>query len=204
MLGSLDEADDAVQESWLRLSCPDTSGVENLGGWLTTVVAPVCLDMLLSRTSRREDPLGAHLPEPNAIREDGIALLVVLDTLAPAERIAFVLHDMPFDEIAPIVGRSAAAARQLVRRACRRVRGVAPVPAADLVRQRAAVDAWYPKADLTFVDALAVVRRALRAAGTSRTRADGIDSPLSARDSLASLMDAASPTAWRLRSMRFV
>ena len=133
MLGSQSEADDAVQEGWLRLSRSDISGVENLGGWLTTVVARVCLDMLRSRKSRREEPLGAHVPEPIVSREDGIdpehealladsvglALLVVLETLAPAERVAFVLHDMfdlPFDEIAPIVGRSPAGARQLASR----------------------------------------------------------------------------------------
>src|ERR671911_298434 len=123
VLGSLSEADDAVQEAWLRLSRSDTSGIENLGGWLTTVVGRVCLDMLRSRKSRREEPLGARLPEPIISREDGIdpehealvtdsvglALLVVLETLAPAERLAFVLHDIfavPFDEIAPIVDRS--------------------------------------------------------------------------------------------------
>src|SRR5258706_2260391 len=143
MLGDLTEADDAVQESWLHLSRSDTSGVKNLGGWLTTVVARVCLDMLRSRNSRREEPLGADVPEPIMSREDGgdpehealladsvgLALLVVLDTLAPAERLAFVLHDMfavPFDEIAPIVGRSPAAVRQLASRARRRVQGAAP------------------------------------------------------------------------------
>jgi RNA polymerase sigma-70 factor, ECF subfamily len=158
MLGSLSEADDAVQESWLRLSRTDTSGVANLGGWLTTVVGRVCLDMLRSRRSRREEPLDAHLPEPSASRADGsdpeqealladavgLALLVVLETLAPAERLAFVLHDtfaMPFDEIAPIVGRSPAAARQLASRARRRVQGAA-VPNTDLDRQRAVVDAF--------------------------------------------------------------
>ncbi|MCW3047841.1 MAG: polymerase, sigma-24 subunit, subfamily [Solirubrobacterales bacterium] len=159
MLGSVTEADDALQESWLRLSRSDTSGVENLGGWLTTVVARVCLDMLRSRKSRREEPLGAHLPEPIVSREDGVdpehealladsvglALLVVLETLAPAERLAFVLHDMfavPFDEIAPIVGRSPAAARQLASRARRRVQGAAPAPDVDLARQRQVVDAF--------------------------------------------------------------
>ena len=144
MLGSLSEADDAVQEAWLRLSRSDTSDVENLGGWLTTVVARVCLDMLRSRKSRREEPLGAHAaradrraartgvdPEHEALLADsvGLALLVVLDTLAPAERLAFVLHDMfavPFDEIAPIVGRSPTAARQLASRARRRVQGQRP------------------------------------------------------------------------------
>src|ERR671914_48157 len=149
MLGSLSEADDAVQEAWLRLSRSETSDVENLSGWLTTVVARVCLDMLRSRGSRREEPIGAHVPEPIVSREDGIdpedealladsvgpALLVVLETLAPPERIAFVLHDMfavPFDEIAPIVGRSPASARQLASRARRRVWGAGTVPDADL------------------------------------------------------------------------
>ena len=158
MLGSLSEADDAVQESWLRLSRSDTSGVENLGGFLTTVVARVCLDMLRSRRSRREEPLDLHLPEPVVSGADGTdpehqalladsvgpALLVVLDTLAPAERLAFVLHDMfavPFDQIAPIMGRSPAAARQLASRARRRVHG-ATVPDADLTRQRTVVDAF--------------------------------------------------------------
>src|SRR2546421_732256 len=159
MLGSLSEADDAVQESWLHLSRSNTSGVENLGGWLTTVVARVCLDMLRSRNSRREEPLGAHAPdlivsseggidpEHEALLADsvGLALLVVLDTLNPAERLAFVLHDLfavPFDEIAPIVGRSETAARQLASRARRRVQGAATVPDADLTRQREVVDAF--------------------------------------------------------------
>ncbi len=159
MLGDLTEADDAVQESWLHLSRSDTSGVENLGGWLTTVVARVCLDMLRSRNSRREEPLGVHVPDPIVSREDGmdpeqealladsvgLALLVVLDTLNPAERLAFVLHDLfavPFDEIAPIVGRSPTAARQLASRARRRVQGAATVPDADLARQREVVDAF--------------------------------------------------------------
>ena len=140
MLGSRSDVDDAVQEAWLRLSRSDTSGVENLGGWLTTVVARVCMDMLRSRRSRREEPLGAHLLDPIISREDGTdpehealladsvgpALLVVLETLAPAERLAFVLHDMfavPYEEIAPIVGRSPVAARQLASRARRRVQG---------------------------------------------------------------------------------
>ncbi len=159
MLGSRSEADDAVQESWLRLSRSDTSVVENLGGWLTTVVARVCLDMLRSRRYRREEPEGAHVPEPIVSREGGtdpeqealladsvgLALLVVLDTLAPAERVAFVLHDLfavPFDEIAPIVGRSPTAARQLASRARRRVQGAAAVPDADLTRKREVVDAF--------------------------------------------------------------
>jgi len=159
MLGSLAEADDAVQEAWLHLSRAETSGVKNLGGWLTTVVARVCLDMLRSRESRREESLGEHLPDPIARREDGIdpeheavtadsvglALLVVLETLAPAERLAFVLHDMfamPFEEIAPIVKRSPAAARQLASRARRRVQGAAPAPDIDRNRQRKVVDAF--------------------------------------------------------------
>ncbi|GAA4489418.1 RNA polymerase sigma factor SigJ [Rhodococcus olei] len=158
MLGSVSEAEDAVQESWIRLSRTDTSEVQNLGGWLTTVVARVCLNLLQSRRSRRENPQGVHLPDPivrtpddsgpehDALLADsvGLALLVVLDTLTPAERLAFVLHDMfavPFDDIAPIVDRSPAAARQLASRARRRLQG-APVPDADLSRQREVVDAF--------------------------------------------------------------
>ncbi|TMQ18516.1 MAG: sigma-70 family RNA polymerase sigma factor [Deltaproteobacteria bacterium] len=153
MLGSATEADDAVQEAWLKLTRADTSAVENLRAWLTTVVARVCLDMLRTRTSRREEPLAAA-PEPTvasratADREladsVGLALLVVLDKLDPAERLAFVLHDlfaMPFDEIAPIVGRSTAAARQLASRARRRVQG-ASAPEVDLATQRRVVDAF--------------------------------------------------------------
>src|SRR5213596_435811 len=159
MLGDLTEADDAVQESWLHLSRSDTSGVENLGGWLTTVVARVCLDMLRSRNSRREEPLGVHVPDPIVSREDGmdpeqealladsvgLALLVVLDTLNPAERLAFVLHDLfavPFDEIAPIVGRSPTATRQLASRARRRVRAGGAAPERSVLRQREVVDAF--------------------------------------------------------------
>jgi RNA polymerase sigma-70 factor, ECF subfamily len=160
MLGSLSEADDAVQETWLRLSRSDTGNVDNLGGWLTTVVARVCLDVLRSRRSRREEPLGPErLPEPIVSAQDGVdpeqqallaegvglALLVVLDTLAPAERLAFVLHDLfavPFDEIAPIVGRSPTATRQLASRARRRVQGAGAVPDADLASQQAVVEAF--------------------------------------------------------------
>jgi RNA polymerase sigma factor (sigma-70 family) len=159
MLGSVSEADDAVQEAWLRLSRADTSEVENLGGWLTTVVGRVCLDMLRSRRSRREEPLEAPVPDSVASRADGVdpehealladsvglALLVVLDTLAPAERLAFVLHDMfavPFDQIAPIVGRSPNAAKMLASRARRRVHEAGTVPDADRSRQRAVVDAF--------------------------------------------------------------
>ena len=161
MLGSSSEADDAVQECWLRLSRTDTSGVENLGGWLTTVVSRVCLDMLRSRQWRREESLDPEVetvgvaggagagvdPEHEALLADslGPALIVVLETLAPAERLAFVLHDMfavPFDEIAPIVGRSPEAARQLASRARRRVQGKPAVPDADLTRQREIVTAF--------------------------------------------------------------
>ena len=152
MLGSTPEADDAVQETWLRLSRSDASQVDNLGGWLTTVVGRVCLDMLRSRRSRREEPLetdvheAADNPEHEAVLADslGLAMLVVLETLTPAERVAFVLHDMfamPFEEIAPIVGRSEAATRQLASRARRRVQG-GGVPDADLARRREVVDAF--------------------------------------------------------------
>jgi RNA polymerase sigma factor (sigma-70 family) len=158
MLGSVNEADDAVQEAWLRLSRVGANGVENLGGWLTTVVARVCLDMLRSRASRREELLGVPVSDSVAAQDSGtdpehetllgdsvgLALLVVLETLTPAERVAFVLHDMfavPFEEIAPIVGRSPTAARQLASRARRRVQG-ANVPEADVGRKRAVVDAF--------------------------------------------------------------
>ena len=158
MLGSASEAEDAVQESWIRLARTDASAVENLRGWLTTVVARVCLDMLRTRTSRREDSLETHVPDPVVSRADadpesgamladsvGLALLVVLETLEPAERLAFVLHDvfgMTFDEIAPIVDRSVVAARQLASRARRRVQGQAPASDADLRQQRRVVDAF--------------------------------------------------------------
>ncbi|MBH5370118.1 sigma-70 family RNA polymerase sigma factor [Bradyrhizobium glycinis] len=153
MLGSRAEVDDAVQEAWLRVSRYDLSDIANLRGWLTTVVARICLDMLRARKSRREDPMGPHVPEPvddTSEREAemadsvGAALLVVLETLQPAERLAFVLHDMfavPFEEIAPIVGRSVDASRQLASRARRRVQG-APVPETDLAHQRRIVDAF--------------------------------------------------------------
>jgi RNA polymerase sigma factor (sigma-70 family) len=159
MLGSLSEADDAVQEAWLRLSRSDARDIENLGGWLTTVVSRVSLNMLRSRRSRAEQPLGVRLPEPivdpvggtdpehEALLADsvGLALFVVLETLSPAERLAFVLHDMfavPFDEIAPIVDRSPDAARQLASRARRRVRGAAPAPDAALTAQQEVIDAF--------------------------------------------------------------
>jgi RNA polymerase sigma factor (sigma-70 family) len=210
MLGSRSEAEDAVQEAWLRLNRSDMSGVGNLGGWLTTVVSRVCLDMLRSRKSRREEPLESPGQEPIADRGDspeheafmadqvGLALLVVLETLAPAERIAFVLHDMfdlPFDEIAPIVGRSPIAARQLASRARRRVQGENPVASADRTRQRQVVDAFLTasrggdfnallavldpdvvfRADRTAVTlgASAEVRGAAAVAGTFSGRAQG-------------------------------
>ena len=170
MLGSVSEADDAVQEAWLRLSRSDTDGVENLRGWLTTVVARVCLDILRSRKSRREEPLAPDVPdtmvgidpEREALLADsvGLALLVALETLAPAERVAFVLHDMfdlPFDEIAPIVGRSPTAARQLASRARRRVRGADTVPDADRTLQRRVVDAFLAAARGGSFDALLAV-----------------------------------------------
>jgi RNA polymerase sigma factor (sigma-70 family) len=156
MLGSASEADDAVQEAWLRLARSDAEEIGNLGGWLTTVVARVCLDMLRSRKSKREEPLDPHVPEPTVSRTSteqeaemaesvGLAVLVVLQTLAPAERIAFVLHDMfdlPFDEIAPIVGRTPAAARQLASRARRRVQGAERPDETELTRKQQIVDAF--------------------------------------------------------------
>jgi RNA polymerase sigma factor (sigma-70 family) len=175
MLGSLAEADDAVQEAWLRVSRSDASGVDNLGAWLTTIVARVCLNMLRSRHVRREEPLGVHVPDPvistngelqpeeEALLADsvGLALQVVLDTLTPAERLAFVLHDMfelPFEEIAPMVGRTPTAARQLASRARRRVRGAeVPAPDPDLTRQREVVDAFFAAAREGEFDALVAV-----------------------------------------------
>ena len=162
MLGSISEAEDAVQETWIRLSRTDVQGVDNLRGWLTTVVARVCLDLLRTRTSRREDPLDLHVPDPiitrafgvenegperDAVVADsvGLALLVVLEKLEPAERLAFVLHDvfaMTFEEIAPLVDRSVAATRQLASRARRRIQGQSPTPDTDLRQQRRVVDAF--------------------------------------------------------------
>jgi RNA polymerase sigma-70 factor (ECF subfamily) len=192
MLGSLSEADDAVQEAWLRLSRTDPSEVENLGGWLTTVVARVSLNMLRSRKVRREEPIGVHMPDPIVDRADGtdpehealladsvgLALLVVLETLSPPERLAFVLHDIfgvPFDEIAPIVDRSPEAARQLASGARRRVQGENTVPDADLDTQREVVDAFLAAARdgdfqalLEVLDPDVVLRADLGPAGGSR------------------------------------
>jgi RNA polymerase sigma factor (sigma-70 family) len=174
MLGSASEADDAVQDAWLRLRRADTSEVDNLGAWLTTVVARVCLNMLRSRHSRREAPLDVHVPDPivspdsgadpeyQAVLADsvGLALLVVLETLAPAERLAFVLHDMfavPFDEIAPMIERTPDAARQLASRARRRVQGQAPAPDPDVERQREVVDAFFAASRAGDFEALVAV-----------------------------------------------
>ncbi|MET7834930.1 RNA polymerase sigma factor SigJ [Micromonospora sediminicola] len=189
LLGSLSEAEDAVQETWLRLARADAGAIDNLDAWLTTVVARVSLNTLRSRAARREDPLDGHLPDPvvepdadparAAVLADtvGLALLVVLDTLTPTERLAFVLHDMfgvPFDEIGPLVDRSPAAARQLASRARRRVRGQAPAPDPDLARQRAVVDAFLTAARDGDFDALIAVLHpdvVLRSdGGTARAR----------------------------------
>lgn len=176
MLGDVSEADDAVQDSWLRLNRTDISAVENLGGWLTTVVARVCLNRLRSRGQRREEPLDVHVhvpepiispehgmdPEDEALLADsvGLALMVVLETLTPPERLAFVLHDMfavPFDEVASLIERTPAAARQLASRARRRVQGQAPTPDPDLAQQRIVVDAFFAAARDGNFDALVAV-----------------------------------------------
>jgi RNA polymerase sigma factor (sigma-70 family) len=174
MLGSVSEADDAVQDTWLRLNRADTSSVENLGAWLTTVVSRVCLNLLRSREHRREESWGVHIPDPIISHKDGLdpehealladsvglALLVVLESLSPAERLAFVLHDMfavPFEEIAPMIERSPAATRQLASRARRRVQAQAPAPDPDLTRQRDVVDAFFAAARHGDFDALVAV-----------------------------------------------
>ncbi|HXB56222.1 MAG TPA: RNA polymerase sigma factor SigJ [Vicinamibacteria bacterium] len=173
MLGSVSEAEDAAQEAWIRLSRTDVSGVDNLRAWLTTVVARVCLDMLRTRTSRREDPLDTHVPDPVITRADkdpesdavladsvGLALLVVLEKLEPAERLAFVLHDvfgMTFDEIAPIVDRSVVATRQLASRARRRVKSQTPTSDTDLRKQRRVVEAFLAAAQNGDFEALVAV-----------------------------------------------
>jgi RNA polymerase sigma-70 factor (ECF subfamily) len=192
MLGSLSEADDAVQEAWLRLNRTDSEAIENLDAWLTTVVARVSLNMLRARKTRREESIDAQLPEPILDRADGmnpehealladsvgLALLVVLETLSPPERLAFVLHDMfavPFDEIAPVVNRSPEATRQLASRARRRVQGEGKVPDADLATQRRVVDAFLAAARegdfdrlVEVLDPDVVLRADFGAAGTSR------------------------------------
>ena len=186
MLGSASEAEDAVQEAWLRLSRSDTSEVDNLSGWLTTVVARVCLDVLRSRKSRREEPLpeygdepaGGVDPEHEALLADsvGLALLVVLDTLTPAERLAFVLHDLfavSFDEIAPIVGKSSAAARQLASRARRRVKGTEALPTTEVTRRAEVVDAFLAAARGGDFQALLAQALAGKAEGARRASVDG-------------------------------
>ncbi|MEV0645100.1 RNA polymerase sigma factor SigJ [Phytomonospora sp. NPDC050363] len=174
MLGSMSEAEDAVQETWLRLDRTAAEEIENLPGWLTTVIGRICLNMLRSRQTKREDPLDVHVPEPVVSKESGqdpeqealladsvgLALMVVLDTLVPAERFAFVLHDMfavPFDDIAPILERTPAAARQLASRARRRVQNQAPAPDPDLARQREVVDAFFAAARHGDFEALVAV-----------------------------------------------
>jgi RNA polymerase sigma-70 factor (ECF subfamily) len=191
MLGSRSEADDAVQEAWVRLAGADASAVENLRGWLTTVVARICLDMLRARKTRREESIGIDVKaipsSEDAEREVliadsiGVAMLVVLETLGPAERVAFVLHDMfnlPFEHIAPIVGRSPAATRQLASRARRRVQGAPPTPEADRTRQREVVDAFLAasrgddfSALLALLDPAVVLRADAAAVAASLARA---------------------------------
>ncbi|MFE9326658.1 sigma-70 family RNA polymerase sigma factor [Nocardia sp. NPDC052278] len=218
MLGSGSEADDAVQEAWLRLSRSDSDEIENLGGWLTTVVARVCLNMLQYRKTRREEPLDecepvpdVHGPEQEAVLGDsiGLALLVVLDTLAPPERLSFVLHDMfavPFDEIAPIVGKTPTAARQLASRARRRVQGVRA--AADRDRQRAVVDAFLAasrsgefEALLTLLDPDVVLRVDAAAIATGAAGASGADAVAQtfsgrARAAQLALIDGRAGLVW--------
>jgi RNA polymerase sigma factor (sigma-70 family) len=226
MLGSASEADDAVQEAWLRLDRADPAAIGNLGGWLTTVVARVCLDLLRARTARREEPLGGRLPDPVADAADGVdperaalladaigpALLVVLDTLTPAERVAFVLHDtfaVPFDEVASILGRSPAAAKMLASRARRRVQGAAAVPAADLARQRVVVEAFLAAARggdfdglLAVLDPEVVVRAdgaAVRAGASREVRgAPAVAGTFSGRARFArpALVDGAAGAVW--------
>jgi RNA polymerase sigma factor (sigma-70 family) len=215
MLGSRGEADDAVQEAWIRLSRSDASAIDNLGGWLTTVVARVSLDMLRSRASRREEPRGDQIPdlagadsddpESDALLADsvGAALLVVLDTLTPAERLAFVLHDtfgVPFDEIGPIVGRSSDAAKMLASRARQKVRGVDSTVEVDPVRQRAVVDAFLAAARRGDFDALLavldpdVVQRADAAAVRMATR-KGVPEEVRGARGVAKIFSGGAQTA---------
>jgi RNA polymerase sigma-70 factor (ECF subfamily) len=214
MLGSLNEADDAVQEAWLRLSRSDSSEVANLGGWLTTVVSRVCLDMLRARTLRREESFDTSAPEPALAKDDahpenealladsvGAAMLVVLQTLPPAERVAFVLHDMfsvPFDEVATIVGRSPAAARQLASRARRRVQGASTTPEATLERKRAIVDAFLAASRSGNFEALLAVLDpdvVVRADGTAVAMgaADGVHGARAVAETFAGRARAARP-----------
>jgi RNA polymerase sigma-70 factor (ECF subfamily) len=191
MLGSLAEADDAVQEAWLRLARSDAAAIENLSGWLTTVVGRICLDMLRTRTSRREEPLDWHLPDPVVEPADtadpeaaalladsvGLAMLVVLQTLTPAERLAFVLHDMfgvPFDAIAEVLDRSTDATKMLASRARGRLRNTSPTPDADPVRQREVVEAFFAAARAGDFEALLQVL-----APDVLLRADGGENPFS-------------------------
>src|ERR671910_1357564 len=223
VLGSLSEAEDAVQEAWLRLNRIDTATVENLGGWLTTVVSRVCLDMLRSRKSRREEPIDAQVSEPSVVRGEGadpegeavladsvgVALLVVLDTLTPAERLAFVLHDlfaMPFDEIGSIIGRSPAAAKQLASRARRRVRGSAAPLDAGRARQREVVEAFLRAARSGDIEGLLAVLdpdAVVRIDGAARIAAGAADAADTARE-----LRGASTWAKQLialsRGLRFV
>jgi RNA polymerase sigma-70 factor (ECF subfamily) len=191
MLGSLAEADEAVQDAWLRVSRAGAEGVENLGGWLTTIVARVCLNALQARRVRSPEAASVHVPDPIVARDGrpdpeqevlladavGLALQIVLETLPPAERLAFVLHDMfdvPFEEIAPIVGRSETATRQLASRGRRRVRGAAPAPDPDLARQRKVVDAFFAAAKSGDFEALVAVldpEVVIRSDGGERRRA---------------------------------
>jgi RNA polymerase sigma factor (sigma-70 family) len=226
ILGSTSDADDAVQEAWLRLARSDSGQVENLGGWLTTVVARVSLNMLQSRKTRREDPAGSHLPEEIAASTDGagpehqavladsigLALLVVLDTLTPAERLAFVLHDMfaiPFEEIAPIVERTPAATRQLASRARRRVQGADTNPDTDLNRRREIVHAFLAAsrngdlgALVTMLDPDVVVRAdhaAVRTGAAAETRgAQAVAATFSgrARAAKVALIDGVAGLVW--------
>jgi RNA polymerase sigma-70 factor, ECF subfamily len=216
MLGSLSEADDAVQEAWLRLSRTDTGSVENLAGWLTTVVARICLNMLRARESRREESLDVHMPDPIIGHKDGgdpeqqalladavgLALMVVLDTLTPAERLAFVLHDLfvvPFEEIAPLIERSPVATRQLASRARRRVQGAVPVPDPDRARQREVVDAFFAAARDGNLGALVAVLDpdvVLRAdGGVARARQTGVIRGAEAVAAQAALASRLAPFA---------
>jgi RNA polymerase sigma factor (sigma-70 family) len=222
MLGSSTDADDAVQETWLRLSRTDVDAVDNLAGWLTTVVARVSLNMLQARTTRREEPSGEDLPDPvsedgddpeqQALQAEGVglALLVVLDTLTPAERLAFVLHDLfavPFEEIAPILDRSPAAARQLASRARRRLQG-APAPDTDLARQRAVVDAFLAASREGDFEALVALlhpdvvlradQAAVRAGADEEVRAAAVAGNFSGRAVRArpALVDGAAGAVW--------